>query len=279
MKKIDKSALFLKEHLDLFRCPVCASDFKNVIGNQLICGENHTYNLSKKGTIYFLMKPSKTEYSREMLLSRQRIAKMGFWKPMLDVLYPLINKNNGVTLDAGCGEGAHSAYLKEKGLKGPVIAFDISKEGINLGAATYSSPFFVVADLAQSPFQTSKFDTILNILSPSNYDEFDRLLKENGRVIKVVPGKNYLTELRSFQTLSKQTYSNEEVKNKFMEHFKNVENYPVNYTVELTDEEIRDFLKMTPLAWNIDIPKTKYEKLRRITIDMEILVGNKTIEE
>ncbi|GEK90624.1 methyltransferase domain-containing protein [Alkalibacterium kapii] len=276
MKKSDKSKLFLLDHLNLFKCPVCDSDFEEILDNQLICSQDHTFDISKKGTLHFLMKPSKTEYSKDMLLSRQHIAKMGFWQPMLDVLYSLLKEKGGTTLDAGCGEGSHSAYLRERGLAGPVIAFDISKEGINLGAATYEDLFFLVADLAQSPFQSEQFDTILNILSPSNYKEFKRLLKDGGQVIKVIPGQDYLIELRSFQTKERQFYSNENVKDKFIEHFEDLESHPVRYAVELTDREIKDFLKMTPLGWNVKVTENDYKSLRKITVDMEILIGNKT---
>lgn len=276
MKKIDKAKVFFLDHLELFRCPVCESPFEKMEGNQLMCAESHGFDLSKKGTLHFLLKPSKSEYTREMLLSRQRIAKMGFWQPMLDILYPLIETKQGVTLDVGCGEGAHSAYLRGKGLTGPLIAFDISKEGVNLGAATYEDIFFLVADLAHSPFQAGQFDTLLNILSPSNYDEFNRLLKPGGQVIKVIPGSDYLKELRAFQPEEKQSYSNQNVKDKFMEHYKNPSVHPVNYTVDLTEAEVSDFLQMTPLGWNINVSDTNTVSLKQITVDMEILVGNKS---
>jgi len=275
MKKIDKAKVFLLDHLELFRCPVCESPFEKMEGNQLMCAKSHGFDLSKKGTLHFLLKPSKSEYTREMLLSRQRIAKMGFWQPMLDTLYPLIDKKDGVTLDIGCGEGAHSVYLKEKGLTGPLVAFDISKEGVNLGAATYEDIFFLVADLAQSPFSAEQFDTLLNILSPSNYDEFNRLMKPDGQVIKVIPGQEYLKELRAFQPKDRQSYSNQDVKDKFFSHYKEAETHPVHYTVELSDEEVQDFLEMTPLGWNLNVSSEKAASLGQITVDMEILVGRK----
>lgn len=275
MKKIDKASIFLTENLALFRCPVCESTFELVKDHQITCSNNHSFDLSKKGTLHFLLKPSKSEYTRDMLLSRQRIAKMGFWQPMLDTLYRLIESREGITLDVGCGEGAHSAYLKEKGLSGPVIAFDISKEGVNLGAATYEEIFFLVADLARSPFATGQFDTIINILSPSNYEEFDRLLQPGGQVIKVIPGEDYLKELRLIQKKENQSYSNQQVIDKFRTHYPEMSEHPVRYTVELSEEEIKDFLDMTPLGWHLEATADDRESLHQITVDMVILTGNK----
>ena len=275
MKKIDKASIFLTENLELFRCPVCESSFESVKDHQITCSNSHAFDLSKKGTLHFLLKPSKSEYTRPMLLSRQRIAKMGFWQPMLDTLYQLVESKEGIALDVGCGEGAHSAYLKEKGLSGPVIAFDISKEGVNLGAATYEEIFFLVADLAQSPFATGQFDTIINILSPSNYEEFDRLLQQGGQVIKVIPGEDYLKELRLIQKKENQSYSNQQVIDKFRTHYPEMSEHPVRYTVELSEEKIKDFLDMTPLGWHLEANAEDRESLHQITVDMVILTGNK----
>ena len=273
MKKIEKAQLFLQEHLKVFQCPVCHSSFKEMTDFQLSCHENHHFDLSKKGTLHFLLKPVQSEYTRDMLLSRQRIAQTGFWFPMLDEVFKQINNTEGMHLDVGCGEGAHSHYLKSQGLSGPTIAFDISKEGIQLGAATYEDLFFLVADLAQSPFSEQSFDTIINILSPSNYQEFKRLLKSDGQVIKVVPGKNYLKELREVSGKVHQEYFNTEVIGKFAEIFPDYTHIPVQYTHTLEDHEIVDFIQMTPLGWHVKWDEEMKKRLNKITVDMVILVG------
>ncbi|MBA5735303.1 rRNA (guanine-N1)-methyltransferase, partial [Escherichia coli] len=71
---------------------------------------------------------------------------------------------------------------------------------------------WTVADLANCPNQAETADVILNILSPSNYVEFKRLLKKDGFLLKVVPEANYLRELREFIYVDeKSSYSNESV--------------------------------------------------------------------
>ncbi|MEH6944579.1 SAM-dependent methyltransferase, partial [Bacillus sp. JJ722] len=83
----------------------------------------------------------------------------------------------------------------------------------------------LIQDLANTPFKAQQFDVILNILSPSNYAEFNRLLKDDGLVIKVVPRADYLIELREalFDPSSKQSYSNAETVELFHANFHNVE--------------------------------------------------------
>ena len=273
MKKIEKGKAFIEDHLDTFQCPVCASPFNTLEGYQLTCLKHHQFDLSKKGTLHFLLKPVQSEYTRDMLLSRQRIAQSGFWHPLLDTIYERIVKPDGFHLDVGSGEGYHSHYLKTAGLSGPIIAFDISKEGVNLGAATYDDLFFMVADLAQSPFAPDSFDTILNILSPSNYQEFKRILKPGGQVIKVVPGKDYLKELRQLVKSEDKDYSNERVVRKFAEHYPNYQEIPVRYSVSLDDSQIEDFVNMTPLGWHLKEDAYIKHMLQTITVDLILLEG------
>lgn len=274
LKKRDKAQLFLKEHLTLFQCPVCKSSLEKVDNYQLFCKNKHQFDLNKKGSLHLMLKSVDSEYTRDMLLSRQRLAQSGFWQPLLDKLYSKLEKCPGPVLDVGCGEGSHAAYLKEKGLKHPLIAFDISKEGINLAAASYEAPFFLVADLADSPFATGEYASLLNILSPSNYSEFKRLLKAGGQVIKVVPNPDYLKELRSLRNTDEKSYSNAEVVSKFEEHFSSVEKENVRYTYQLSDNLKKDFINMTPLGWHFDQKVNNVtDSLNEITIDLMVLVG------
>lgn len=274
LKKIDKAESFVREHRQLFQCPVCSEPFVTVEDHHITCSKDHRFDLSKKGTLHLLMKPAQSEYTRNMLLSRQRIAQSGFWHPLLQAIRSVIKHPEGTLLDVGCGEGAHSAYLRGQGITGPIIAFDISKEGINLAAGSYEDVFFAVADLAHSPFASGQYDTILNILSPSNYSEFDRLLKKDGQVIKVVPNPDYLKELRALKEEKETPYSNERVVQKFEDHFDDVEKITITYTVDLFEDMVEDFMNMTPLGWYID---KEYEeiitKLNEVTVDLLILIG------
>src|SRR5690625_6690305 len=77
-------------------------------------------------------------------------------------------------------------------------------------AKHYENHMWLVADLAQPPLQDGVCDIMLNILSPSNYEEFNRLLTKDGLIIKVVPRSDYLKELRQYfyQESEKEEYSN-----------------------------------------------------------------------
>lgn len=188
-------------------------------------------------------------------------------------------------LDIGCGEGTHldriCAKLDDQ-LPVPAIGvgMDISKEGILEAAKYYSQKIWCVADLARPPFATGQFDAILNILSPSNYTEFDRLLAPDGLLLKVVPQSGYLHELREFfyQNTDKESYSNDLTVERFGEFYAQVERHRVTYQVRFEEDMLRSLLHMTPLTWSV--PQKEVETFLEkapatITVDLELLVGQK----
>lgn len=281
MKKIEKAAYFLQEHLDLFQCPICKSSFQAVESNSLICIKGHNFNLSKKGTIYFLTKAAANDYATEMLSARYRVAQAGLFQQMLDVIYTHIEQKDGATIDVGSGEGSQLQYLSDLGLKGNQIGFDISKDAIALAGSHFTNAFWCVADLAHSPFASQQYDTLLNIFSPSNYMEFKRMLKPNGVVLKIVPDTDYLTELRQILYRDKeenQTYSNELVVGKFQEHFPDSQVHRIRYTFPLTPALYRDLVDMTPLSWGASEASKEYalsHPLKEITVHVCLLIGKK----
>lgn len=276
MKKKEKSIQFISTHLELFQCPICKQPFEGLSDGTLLCKENHSFDLSKKGTIHFLLKQSKNEYDRNMLESRAKVATYGLWKPMLEELILEIDTLEGSHLDIGCGEGSHLHFLSEMGLKGKKIGFDISKDAIQLASAQYTDAFWCVADLTDSPFAESQYDTLLNILSPSNYAEFDRLLKKGGQIIKVVPNKGYLKELREMIFEQEKPYSNTEVIENFTRNYSDTTKKSIQYEVSLNKEIFADLLQMTPLSWTLSEEK-KAECLKQplssVTVDLTLLIG------
>ncbi|MGP6138964.1 methyltransferase domain-containing protein [Jeotgalibaca sp. A127] len=275
MKKIERSAVFLKENLALFQCPVCKEAFQDVSGQGVVCANNHRFDLGKKGTLHLLLKGGQNEYDKAMLSSRKALADTGFFHPILDAILNHIPKE-GTILDVGCGEGSHLHYLTEKGLSGEKIGFDISKDAIQLAAAHFfDDAFWCVADLAQSPFGAEQFDAILNIFSPSHYQEFNRVLKPDGRVYKVVPDADYLIELREL-LYGDRSYNNQDVVKRFKEIYPEALHEHVRYEVELTESTFRWLVEMTPLTWgatDADIEKIIKKPLKTISVAVSLLIS------
>lgn len=280
------------ENIDIFKCPICGSKMDIYDLKSLICSNKHCFDLSKNGYVNLLLRSNKTGYDKAMLKSRNIVCKIGFFKPMLEKISDIIVKEISNTvfdkrriLDAGCGEGSHlEQIIRKLRNKTPVnfdgVGIDISKEGIQIATKEYPDNIWCVGDLAKNPFMNKKFDVVLNILSPSNYFEFNRIISDNGILIKVVPGSNYLKELREvfYDKTDKQTYSNEKVLKHFSNNFDLIDKQQILYCIDLDKENLRNLIKMTPLSWratNEKIQKALNIKSNRITVDFTIMCGKR----
>ncbi|KPU45279.1 23S rRNA (guanine(745)-N(1))-methyltransferase [Oxobacter pfennigii] len=283
----------LDKIINIFKCPVCGSSIQSEEAKNISCLNKHSFDISKEGYVNLLLSPVKTQYDKKLFLSRSIICRSGFFKPITDCITDIIKEginktdNNSIKiLDAGCGEGSHLAQIIEN-LNGKSdaeyfgVGVDISKEGIKMAAKNHSqNNVWCVADITKTPFINKGFNAVLNILTPSNYTEFDRIIADNGLLIKAIPGSNYLKELRNifYNNTDKETYSNEKVLKYFSKHFDLCSTRNIEYQVELTRDNLEQLINMTPLSWGADdeeIQKTLTIGINKITVDMTVIVGKK----
>ncbi|MDU7139402.1 MAG: rRNA (guanine-N1)-methyltransferase, partial [Streptococcus mitis] len=118
-------------------------------------------------------------------------------------------------------------------------------------------------------------DILLDIFSPANYGEFRRVLSKDSILIKVIPTKNHLKEIRQKvqDQLTNKDYSNQDIKNHFQEHFTILSSQTASLTKSITAEQLQALLSMTPLLFHVDQSKIDWSQLTEITIEAEILVG------
>ncbi|MFC6169333.1 methyltransferase domain-containing protein [Loigolactobacillus jiayinensis] len=281
MKKIERGQQFLRQHLNLFQCPVCHEAYNVTQDNSLFCPNGHQLDLSKKGTLYFLQHQVQSEYDMAMLASRRRILQAGLFDGFLNVVRQQLPANT-VGLDVGCGEGAPLRKLETQ--MQTAIGFDISKAGVNLATQQTTNAFFCVADLAHLPFNAATFDVILNIFSPSNYREFARIMKPDARVLKVIPNTDYLAELRQalFAGERRGAYSNEKVLAHFNENYHQVEAQRVRYQFDIPQENFADLVLMTPLHWQAtpeQLEQLLAQPFPQITVDVTVLIGTDPVKK
>ncbi len=288
MNKRMKSAEYLSDFESIFKCPVCHSSMMVFELKSLICLNNHTFDFTKQGYINLTTHQVKTKYSKDLFEARRKlITEDGFFKPLSQAIADIINmhaskKGTIAVIDMGCGEGSHlsniSDFVRSEYGKLVTVGIDLSKEGIMVAARNYTKRIWAVADLANTPFKDKQFDVVLNILSPSNYAEFNRLLKPGGIVVKVVPQSGYLKELREvlFDEPEKQSYSNVDTVKRFYENFQLVDQSRLCYTVTLDHSSIQRLVQMTPLSWATTKGQVQpFSKVNsaQITVDLEILIG------
>ncbi|MEK4387646.1 putative RNA methyltransferase [Solibacillus sp. FSL W7-1464] len=276
MGLLSKRALSIQQfqfNSRLFACPICKQEIEISNEGKMSCLSNHTFDVAKQGYVYMLNRPVQSMYGKELFDSRHMVIQAGIYDRLQAAIAREINVAQPVILDTGCGEGSHLHRICEQ-LDRPVgVGIDISKEGIIAAAKYNPEELWCVGDLANSPFNEQSFDAILNILSPANYDEFKRLLKRGGKVIKVVPQENYLSELRkqAFADSDKESYTNAQTVERFKASFANTEVKRITYTVPLEVHLVQNLLEMTPMGWHIDDKESI--QLQEITIDLDLLIG------
>ncbi len=283
------NAKLYAENESMFRCPLCSSQMRLYRLKSLICTNRHCFDLSKYGYINLLTHALQAKYDKKLFQSRRNIFEKGFFDPVhIKISDVVLNyfKNFDKTLkilDAGCGEGSSLSTMlgfigRQMKRDALGVGLDISKEGISMASKKYKNMLWCVGDLANAPFADKQFDLILNILAPANYKEFKRLVAGNGIIIKVIPERNYLKELREalLEQSGQKIYSNDSTIGLFKNNFKVYDIVRVQYMVDIGPAWFEPLVNMTPLSWGAaeeNILKTMDKEINKVTVDLSILVG------
>ena len=259
--------------LNNFICPYCKNSLELNV-TSLKCHNNHTFDLTKKGTINFIastkIKESKI-YNEKLFTCRRKFIQKGYYEEVYNIIAETINSlnlNNLSILDLGCGEGTHTINILNK-ISGNYnyCAFDYSKSAINL-ASDYNSTnrFYFDGDVNNIPITTNSIDVIIDFLSPYSESEVKRVLKKGGMFIKVSPNKDYLLELR--QALGLNEYQKQaKVIDNLAKHFKNISTKTYTKSFAISKEDQDNLIGMTPINTtqnSLEIPS--------ITIDLNIYI-------
>ncbi len=279
----------------LLQCPLCGSKGA-VVGNSWICENKHCYDISKKGYINFIPNYKQdNKYDKALFEARKTVFAAGFYEDIAAEIESIIfeyadntkyydageGKNNfcGFSLlDLGCGEGYYAKELANSKVLGEnpsVLAMDIVRDALVLAAQESSPANWLVGDLMKIPVADKSIKCLLNILTPANYDEFNRILAEDGIVIKVVPSSDYLQEIRKaiFKDKAKEKYSNADVVEHFAENMELLEHRKIYYKLPVDEECWESFLAMTPMTFNLDVAQMDLPSPKEITINMDFLIA------
>ena len=262
-----------------FACPIC-QDNLTLVENSLKCCNRHSFDLAKFGYVNLAPQIKQSaNYDKENFQNRQQILEAGFYQAILEAISDLLasSKNAKTILDIGCGEGFYSRKLQKRHPDKTFYAFDISKDSVQIAAKSepnWAVNWFV-GDLARLPIKDASMDILLDIFSPANYGEFHRVLSKDGILIKVIPTKNHLKEIRQKvqDQLTNKDYSNQDIKEHFQERFTILSSQTASLTKTITADQLQALLSMTPLLFHIDQTKIDWSQLTEITIEAEILVG------
>ena len=260
--------------MSVLRCPRCRTAFE-LNGTSLVCENRHCYDLSRRG--YVNLAPSHDQaaekYDAELFESRRLVFEHGFYHPVAEAIAGLLPDVPLTVLDAGCGEGYYARSLAERFPQAQLIGLDISRDAITAAAREQSRANWLVADLKHLPVADHSADVVLDVLTPADYAEFRRVLKPDGMLVKVIPGADYLCEVRKAVSpwlRSGDTYDNTRVIDHLKEHADIAEECEVRITRPLSADESRAFLRMTPMTFSVPADVLDTLEIPQITIHMQV---------
>lgn len=263
-----------------FICPVCGKKLNNNT-HCLYCENRHSFDLAKSGYVNLLLSQQPKEKrhwdDRRMVRARSDFLDRGYYAPLLRKLLETVKKYalpGCRILDAGCGECWYTSNVFEDltgcGLKPELFGVDISKEALAAGAKRNRAIELAVASVFRLPVEDASCDIVLSIFAPFTGEEFGRVLKDGGVVIRVIPLEKHLLGL-------KEAVYDHAVENK--EEPINAEGFELTERQEIREsmvlrrsEDIRNLFMMTPYYYKTGAEDQ--EKLARLSgLETEIEFG------
>ena len=221
----------------IFCCPACGSALERE-DRALRCANGHSYDIARQGYVHLL--PVKQMHAKipgdtkQMVDARRVFLSGGYYDAFRDKLAELTNKylpENGVVLDAGCGEGFYTSALYEKAK---------AKNGSAENSA----------------------DVLTDVFAPIVPEEFFRVLKPGGVMILAVPGARHLYGMK--EVLYKEPYENEEHDTAY-DGFEYLGRACVQKFITVNGQEnIEALFSMTPYYWKTDVEGG--ERLRALDV-------------
>ena len=262
-------------------CPVCSRPLQ-VEEKRAFCEAGHSFDRGKEGYFNLLLSSSAGGHGddKAMLLARRAFLEKGYYKHLLDALTEVCIRRfeKGCTLvDAGCGEGYYTDFicraLAEQ--KGSVnfFAFDIAKDAAKMVAKKMGSLATVfVSSAYRMPLANESADGILSLFAPFAREEYLRVLKPGGFLIRAYPLEDHLFELK--KAVYDTPLKNEAVSDSG-EGWESVEEIRVQKRIELdSNEDITALFGMTPYAHKTsEQDRDKLKGLEKLSVGTDFGIG------
>jgi 23S rRNA (guanine745-N1)-methyltransferase len=266
-------------------CPLCRAPLRLTGDLSVGCPQGHRFDLPKNGCVNLTgQKRRRRLYDAPLFESRRRMLEAGVYEKAARFLAAQLYARGGSEdpdfrlLDAGCGEGYFTHYMitamaaVADAEKPRAYGLDLSWEAVALATDRDADVLWMVGDVARMPLKDHCVNTLLNILTPAAYDEFRRVLKPDGLLIKVLPGAGHLSELRALTEHAASRDRADECLAYARSHMKILAQHTVRDRIPFLRAQRADFLAMTPLtagrAVREDVPYPPF-----VTVHLEILAG------
>jgi 23S rRNA (guanine745-N1)-methyltransferase len=168
---------------------------------RLFCPRAHSFDVARSGYINLLQPQERRSKqpgdTAAAIAGRRRLHDSGVTEPLLHAIAEImVASPSDIVLDAGCGEGFYLGTLaRQTGFDAHGV--DISIPGVDAAARRYPGCEWIVANADRFvPYADRSFSIVLSITGRMNAGEFRRVLRDNGRLLVVLPAREDLVELR-----------------------------------------------------------------------------------
>lgn len=176
-------------------CPKCRSSLKRE-KNRYVCPHGHSYDIARQGYTHLIIHSQKEDGdNKEMVHARTRFLEQGYYRCLREKLAAIAaDLKPSVIVDAGCGEGYYTEAVA--GCCEKTYAFDMSKYALMKCARRSPRLHCFVSSIFDLPLSDHSIDLVMNVFAPFAADEFVRILKPGGYILRVEPGEHHLYELK-----------------------------------------------------------------------------------
>lgn len=246
--------------IGLLICPHCGGALRQN-GGSLICSRGHTANIARQGYVSLLGRDSGTHTAdtATMVSARERFLAGGHFRPLSDALAEAAGNlagqlPDGAVIDVGCGTGQHMSAVLERLPDRVGIGIDNSKYAARRAARAHPRASALVADIwDQVPVASSAAALMLNVFSPRNGEEMERILAPGGRLVVVTPRPGHLAELAGpFGLISVDPHKEERLERSLGPLAERATVRELTWPMKLTRDEVRDLVEMGPNAGRMD---------------------------
>ncbi|AMC92627.1 hypothetical protein AOC36_01040 [Erysipelothrix larvae] len=182
----------------MLQCPVCKDKLMNK-GTQWICGQGHSYDLSRKNTLNLLMSQKRKSKiqgdDKKMVDARSRFLDQGYYRVLCEGIIEQIPPHVTNIVDLGCGEGWYTQQI-HRAFPVETIGIDISKTAVDKASQRNKSITWVIGSSYAISLLDDSVDVCYSVFAPFDPKEVQRILKEGGTFIQVVPDADHLYELK-----------------------------------------------------------------------------------
>ncbi len=239
-------------------CPVCAEPLADA-GVSARCAAGHSFDYARSGYLNLTAPGGGRERvgdTAAMVKARAEFLAAGHYEPIAKALAVIAGESAAkasVIAEIGCGTGYYLdvlAYGGGESLCG--FGFDLSKAVAAQAARHHPGLRFAVADVEVAiPLRDGAADLALSAFAPRPGPELGRVVRPGGELIVAFAGSRHLRGLRERLGLIGIHEDKLELLRKRLAPWFVLESTdPVEYEIELAEDDARRLVAMGPNAWH-----------------------------